>query len=102
MRLDLWKVTLESLPRQEHSYRPIALFLGLHLQRGRQAPHIQTRWHVCGGVWEVGANLLHPLSQASECGGPLALTLVQAASGFRSLPRPASGAPVTKAIDRVG
>lgn len=81
MRLDLWKVTLESLPRQEHSYRPIALFLGLHLQRGRQASHNQTRWHV-EGVWEVGANLLHPLSQASEYGGPLALTLVRGCVRF--------------------
>lgn len=50
MRLDLSKVTLESLPRQEHSYRPIAVFLGLHLQRGRQASNNQTRWHVEGGV----------------------------------------------------
>lgn len=60
MCLDLWKVTLESLLRQEHSYRPIALFLGLHLQRGRQAPHIQTRWHVEGGCgkWEQTCYIL--------------------------------------------
>lgn len=78
------------------------LISGAPSAEGKAGPPHSDKMACGGGVWEVGANLLHPLSQASECGGPLALTLVQAASGFRSLPRPASGAPVTKAIDRVG